>query len=187
MRTNRIYQDNLPLRSKLARLVWTLFYSLLFRPSPPWALRTWRIVLLRAFGAKIGKGCRIDPSCRIWAPWNLSVGDYVALAKNVDCYCVSRIKIGTNVAVSQRSFLCTASHDISSLTRPLIHKPIHIQDHVWVCAQAFVGPGVTVGEGAIVGACAVVTKDVVPWTIVAGNPARFIKKREIIQPSTPGV
>lgn len=179
MQTGRIYQDNLPLRSKLARLAWTMLYFLLFRPSPRWALRSWRVVLLRAFGAKIGKGCRVDPSCRIWAPWNLKLGNYVALAQDVDCYCVSPITIGNNVAVSQRSFLCTASHDVSSLARPLIHRPISIQDYAWVCAQAFVGPGVTVGEGAIVAACAVVCKDVASWSIVAGNPARFIKSRQV--------
>jgi putative colanic acid biosynthesis acetyltransferase WcaF len=109
----------------------------------------------------------------------MELGDYVCLGDGVDFYCVSPIKLGSKVAISQRSFLCTASHDISLLTRPLIHKSIHIQDHVWVCAQAFVGPGITVGEGAIIGACAVVTKDVEPWTVVAGNPARVIKQRKL--------
>ncbi|MGI6497034.1 MAG: putative colanic acid biosynthesis acetyltransferase [Kiritimatiellia bacterium] len=107
------------------------------------------------------------------------MGDYVCLASNVDCYTVAPIKLGNKVSVSQRSFLCTASHDISDVNRPLTFAPIVIQDFSWIAAQAFVGPGVTIGEGAVVGACAVVTKNVEPWTVVAGNPAGVIKRREL--------
>lgn len=135
--------------------------------------------MYRVFGARIGKGCRLSPSCRVWAPWNLEMGILSALGDGVDCYSVDKIRIGSKVAVSQRVFLCTATHDISTLMRELEHAPISIGDHVWVCAEAFVGPGVTLGKGAVVGARAVVVKDVEPWTVVAGNPSRFVKKREI--------
>lgn len=173
------------MRNRLVRMLWGCVYVICFRQSPIWMLRKWRVFLLRLFGAKIGKTCRIDPTCKIWAPWNLKMGSHSCLADSVDCYSVSPIIIGNHVTVSQRSYLCSASHNIHQLDLPLIHQPIQIQDHAWICAQAFIGPGVTIGEGAIVGACAVVTKDVEAWTVVAGNPARFIKKREILSvPST---
>ena len=143
----------------------------------------WRIFLLKRFGAKIGKGCSIAPSCRIWAPWNMDLSDCVCLAAGVDFYCVSPIRIEKHVTVSQRAFLCSASHDISSLARPLIHSPIIIEEHAWICAEAFVGAGVTVGEGAVVGARAVVMRDVEPWAVVAGNPAKFVKTRVINETS----
>lgn len=118
-------------------------------------------------------------NCFVWAPWNLEMEDYVCLADNVDCYSQDKIRLGSYVTISQRTFLCTASHDITSLRRPLIHSPIIIKNHAWVCAEAFVGPNVTVGEGAVVGARAMVTKNVDPWIVVAGNPACFVKKREL--------
>ena len=99
------------------------------------------------------------------------------------CYSVDRITIGAQVVVSQGAFLCCASHDISSPIMELIYKPIVIGPQAWVAARAFIGPGVTVGEGAVVGACSVVTKDVDHWTVVAGNPAKFIKNRAIIRAS----
>jgi putative colanic acid biosynthesis acetyltransferase WcaF len=128
---------------------------------------------------RIGQGCAVYPSCRIWAPWNLLIGDYVCLSFDVDCYCVDRVLIGSHTTVSQYSFLCTASHDITSKNMELVTAPIKIGSQAWVAARAFVGPGVEIGDGAVVGACALVTKAVTPWTVVAGNPARFIKNREI--------
>ena len=162
---------------RLRRLIWSLTYYVFFRWTPRLFFWKWRLFLLRIFGAKIGGGCKIDPSCFIWAPWNLVLGDLTCLAGEVDIYSVDKVVIGSNVAISQRSFICSASHDISTLSRPLIHKPIFIEDHAWVCAEAFVGPGVRIGEGTIVGARAVVSKNVDSWSVVAGNPAVFIKKR----------
>lgn len=75
-------------------------------------------------------GNRVSPSCFVWAPWNLEMGDYSVLADDVDCYNMARIKLGSKVAISQRTYLCTGTHDISSLTRPLVTKPISIGDHV---------------------------------------------------------
>lgn len=173
------YRNKISKKVQVARLAWGIVWSLIFRTTPRWCLHGWRCALLRAFGAKIGKGCKIDPSCRIWAPWNIELGDYTALAEGVDCYSVDRIRIGSKVAVSQRSFLCTASHDITSLLRPLVHAPIQIEDHAWICGQVFMGPGVHLGEGAVVAAGSVVTKDVAEWTVVGGNPAKFIKNRRL--------
>lgn len=171
------YVNKLSKRSQLLRLLWSCVWMLLFRPTPSWAFFGWRNFLLRLFGAKIGKGSKIRPTCRVWAPWNLEIGRLVALADNVDCYAVAPIRIGDKVAISQGAYLCTASHDISSPGMELIYRPIAIGTRAWVAARAFVGPGVTIGEGAVVGACAVVTKDVKSWTVVAGNPARYIRDR----------
>ena len=118
-------------------------------------------------------------STRIYAPWNLEMGEHSCLADEVDCYNVNKICIGDNTTVSQKSYLCTASHDITKPNIPLITAPIVIKDQAWIGADAFIGMGVTVGQGAVVGARASVYKDVEAWTVVGGNPAKFIKKRVI--------
>nr|WP_082409672.1 putative colanic acid biosynthesis acetyltransferase [Methylomonas koyamae] len=173
------YVDTIPAKIKFLRLIWNTIWWLFFRTTPRWCLNSWRIFLLKLFGAKLGVGNRVSPSCFVWAPWNLEMGDYSVLADDVDCYNMARIKLGSKVAISQRTYLCTGTHDISSLTRPLVTKPISIGDHVWVCAEAFVSPGVKIGNGAVVAARSVVTKDVAEWSVVAGNPAVFIKPRKI--------
>lgn len=172
------YVDTIPLRNRVARLIWGVVWALLFRPFVGRPFRYWRVFLLRCFGAKIGKRCSIYTNVRVWAPWNLTLGPATVIDRNVYLYTVSPITIGAQVFVSDGAFLCTASHDITRLDRPLTHLPITIHDGAWICAQAFVGPGVTVGEGAIVAARAVVTRDVPPWAIVAGNPARIVGWRK---------
>jgi putative colanic acid biosynthesis acetyltransferase WcaF len=169
-----------PFRNRVLRALWSLACALLFRPSPR-PFHAWRRALLRMFGARIGKGAHPYPKCRIWAPWNLTMEPHSCLADDVDCYSVDRVILGQNATVSQYAFLCTASHDISSLRMPLITSPLKIADFAWVCAGAFIGPGVTVGEGAVVGARSSVHKDVAPWTVVAGNPARFLRKRVLTE------
>ena len=171
------YRNRHSSQSKLARIAWNMVWLLLFRPTPRGVFYGWRRFLLRCFGAKIGRGVNVLPSCRVWQPWKLSMGDFSCLSEGVECYSVDYITIGEQAVVSQGAFLCCASHDISSPIMELIHQPITIGPQAWIAARAFIGPGVTVGEGAVVGACAVVTKDVEPWAVVAGNPARFIKKR----------
>jgi len=175
----RVYVDSMSRSVRARRLLWSLVYLLLFRPTPRFACEGWRRWLLRSFGAKIGHGSRIAPSCFVWAPWNLSMGIYACLGDGVDCYTQSRVELGDYSTVSQRSFLCTASHDIRQLSRPLISSPITIAPHAWVCAEAFIGPGVEIGEGAIVAARGVVIRSVAPWKIVGGNPAREIGERRI--------
>lgn len=173
------YVNELPKSVLLRRLIWEFVWAVFFRPTPRWALHGWRRFLLRAFGAKIGPGCRISPSCFVWAPWNLEMGSYSALGDGVDCYSMDRILIGSKVAVSQRAFLCTGSHDVGSLRRPLVTAPIRLEDHVWIAAEAMVMPGVVVREGAVVGARSVVTKELPAWTICAGQPCKPIKPRRI--------
>ena len=155
---------------------------MLFRISPYFMLWKWRVWLLSRFGMKGGRRDVIYPSVRIWAPWNISLGHAVAIDDYVNLYSVDKITIGTKVAFSREVFICTASHDITKPNRPLITAPITICDGVWIGARAIILPGVTIGEGAVVAAGAVVTKDVEPFTVVGGNPAKFIKKRELTLP-----
>lgn len=132
--------------------------------------------MLRLFGAIIKDGAHPYPSARIWAPWNLTMEEGSCLGDYVECYSVDRVILESHATVSQYSFLCTASHDYRVDGMPLLTAPITIGRHAWVAADAFIGPGVTVGERAVVGARASVFRDVDPWTVVGGNPARVIRK-----------
>ncbi|MBR0564509.1 hypothetical protein J5J83_00090 [Azoarcus sp. L1K30] len=175
----RIYVDSYSVSDRVRRGVWNVVRAVAFSILRGAIFNRVRIGLLRLFGAKMGRGCKVAASCRIWTPWTLVAGDYVCLADGVDFYCVSTIRLGSYSTVSQRAFICTASHDIGYLERPLTHAPISVGAHAWVCAEAFVGPGVSIGEGAVVGARAVVVSDVADWAVVAGNPARVIKNRTV--------
>lgn len=176
---NYKYVDTIPKNIKVLRLFWGVAYILLFRLTPRWTLHGWRRFILRCFGAKIGTGSKIAPSCIIWAPWNLEMGDYSVIADGVDCYSMNKIYIGSKVAISQRSFLCTGTHDVSSLLRPLLTYPIVIKDHVWIAAECFIHPGVVIGEGSVIGARSVVIKDISSWSICAGSPCKVMKSRVI--------
>jgi putative colanic acid biosynthesis acetyltransferase WcaF len=173
-----IYRNQLGLANQFKRLAWSIARSLLYRPTPNF-MHAWRRSLLRAFGGRISAGAHPYPRCRIWAPWNLTMGEHSCLANDVDCYCVAPIELGAHALVSQDACLCTATHDYESAEFTLVTSPIFISSRAWVAAGAFVGPGVTVGEGAVCGARSVVTRDVEPWTVAAGNPAKTLKRRRI--------
>ena len=152
-------------------------WLLLFRPSPV-VLHGWRRTLLRLFGARIAKGARIYPTVKIYAPWNLEMGPVSCLAQGVDCYNVAPISLGPHALASQRAFLCTASHDIDDpVAMPLIGGPIILDAYSWATSEVFIAPGVRLHEGAVALARSVVTKDVSAWTVVAGNPAKFVRLR----------
>lgn len=174
-----IYQNHLSFKNKIGRMLWGICWVLLFRPFITPFFQGWRSMILRVFGAKIGKLVTIHSTVKIWAPWNLVMEDNSCLAHHVDCYNVDKVTIKKDATVSQYVFLCTASHDIESKEHELITKPIVVGEHAWIGARAFIGLGVTVGDSAVVGATASVFKDVEPWTVVGGNPAKFIKKRVI--------
>jgi putative colanic acid biosynthesis acetyltransferase WcaF len=171
------------IKNKILRSIWNVVCALLFRPFGTKLFNPWRLFLLRLFGAKTGKEAGVYSSVKIWAPWNLKLGKNAWLGPNVICYNMDMIELGDDVTVSQYAHLCAAAHDTSEINNnkvnSLIVAPIIIESKVWVAADAFVGMGVTIGEGAVVGARAVVFKNVEPWSVVAGNPAKFIKKREI--------
>lgn len=161
----------------LKRVCWYIVNHTLFRWLVGTPLRYERNLLLRLFGARIPLKSLIYPSCDIWAPWNLEVGEYSCVGPNTQLYNKAPIVIGDNVVVSQGAYLCTASHDITDPHHALITASITVCDWAWVAADAFVGMGVTIGEGAVVGARGCVFKDVEPWTVVGGNPAKMISKR----------
>ncbi|NCC92748.1 MAG: putative colanic acid biosynthesis acetyltransferase [Opitutae bacterium] len=164
--------------NKAARLLWQAAWLLLFRPSP-WFWHAPRRCLLRLFGATVGKKAQIMPSVQIWAPWNLALGDYSTVSHGVDLYDVDRIEIGAHATVSQRAFLCTASHDVDHPRMPLVTAPIRIGAGAWVCAEAYVHPGVEIGVDAVAGVRAAVLRDVPPGQIVGGNPAKFLRMRNL--------
>ena len=171
-------QPSFSLKNRLARLIWTIVYTLFFKTSPR-PFHEWRSFLLRCFGAKMGKGCHVYPNAKIWAPWNLVMADYVGMADDVNCYSMAVVSLGTKVMVSQGTYLCTGTHDYEDPSFQLCAKPIYIGDNAWLCAESFIHPGVTIGEGAIIGARSVVTKDMPAWTVCTGNPCKSIKPRII--------
>lgn len=164
--------------NKLGRLVWQVCWLLFFRPTP-WFWHGGRRVLLRLFGAKVGRGVQVMPSVKIWAPWQLSIGNHSTISHGVDLYTVDRISIGAHVTVSQRAFICTASHDIDHPNMPLITAPVTIKDGAWICAEAYIHPGVTIGVDAVAGVRAVVLRDVPDRHVVGGNPAKILRERRL--------
>ena len=171
------YHNALSRKNQVIRLLWTVVWGIFARPLPRSVGSGWKRWLLRLFGARIASTAIVYSSAKVYYPANLTMDAYSCLASDVDCYNVAPITIGANSTVSQGAYLCTASHDISNPLNPLITAPIVIEDQAWVAAGAFVGMGVTIGQGAVVGARAALFKSVEPWTVVGGNPAKFLKKR----------
>jgi putative colanic acid biosynthesis acetyltransferase WcaF len=167
------------LTNRAARAAWGVVWLVLFRPSPK-IMHGWRRCLLRLFGARIDPSAIVHSSAKIWAPWNLEMEHGSCLSAHVDCYSVDRIRLGPFTVVSQYSFLCAASHDIRYLHLPLTTAAIIIEERAWVAADVFVGPGVTVGQGSVIGARSTVTKNVPPWSVMAGNPAKLIRARTLV-------
>jgi putative colanic acid biosynthesis acetyltransferase WcaF len=168
-------------KSKLARLAWRFVWPVFFRPTPPRLFRKWRNFLLRRFGAKIAD-TYIHPSVRIWAPWLLETGSATYIDEGVNLYNPYGITIADRVVISQGAFLCGATHDYKIPAYPLTGGQITVEPDAWIAAEAFVGPGVTIPTGTVVGARAVVVRTPPPWTVVAGNPAKVIKPRELTAP-----
>ena len=157
-------------REQIGRVLWALAWPLFaLSPRPLWG---WRRFLLRLFGAKVGRNAHIYPSVRITIPWNLTIGKLVAIGDRVIVYALGPISIGARATISQGAHLCAGTHGWRDPDMPLLKPPIAIGEDVWVCADAFIGPGVTIGENAIVGARAVAMRDVGEGQIVIGNPAR---------------
>lgn len=164
------------IRHRLGRLAWNICWLLFYRLSPR-PFYSWRVFLLRAFGAKIGRNCRFYPSSKVWAPWNLDCADMVAVADGVEIYCAGPMRFGSHAIVSQGAYVCGATHDFDNPEFPLLAYSMAIGAYAWICARASVGPGVNVGEGAVLGLGSVATRDLEPWVVYAGVPAVKVKER----------
>jgi len=166
------------LQQKIARAAWMLVRGSLFR----WSFHNWygwRRFLLRSFGARVGRDARLRPTVMIEIPWNLELGDHCRVGDHAILYSLGTIRIGRLAVISQYAHLCAGTHDYTLKSFPLRLMPITIGEEAWIAADAFVGPGISVGDRAVVGARAVVVKDVGASEVVVGNPARVVKMREI--------
>lgn len=166
------------LANRLIRVVWGVVYALFFRYSPR-PFHGYRAFILRCFGAKVGKGTHVYPGVKIWAPWMLELGDECGIASGVDLYSQGKITVGYRAIISQGTYVCTGTHDYTKAGHPLYTKPITIGNSAWVAADCFIHPGVTIGEGAVIGARSVVTKDMPAWMVCAGHPCNPVKERVI--------
>jgi len=158
----------------LLRLLPRMFYELRNR-------------ILRAFGAKIGEAVRIYPDVDIFFPWNLEIGDEVTIGPGVQLYSLGKIIIGDGTMISYGAHFCAGTHDYTEVNLPLLKPEIRLGQGIWVCAEVFVGPGVSVGDFSIIGARAVVLKSFTAYSILGGNPAVRIKDRPIPNESKPGI
>ncbi len=173
------YNHSFSLKNKISRVIWNITYLFFFKSTPSTfkIFKYWRNFILRRFGAKIGKNTLIFSNVKIWAPWNLEIGDNCCLGPTVDCYNQGKICIGNDTVISQKTYLCASSHDYTQKKFPLVLKPITIGIGVWIAADAFIGPNVNIGDYAVVAARAVVVKNVEGNSVVGGNPAIKIKNR----------
>lgn len=164
--------------NRIFRQLWNWVWLVLFRPSPR-PCHAWRGFLLKTFGAKLGRHVHVYPGARIWAPWNLKIGSHVGVADNVIIYNMDKVEIGDYCVISQGAHICGGSHDYNSANFQLTAAPIILYPYVWVCADAFIGPGVTIPRGVVVGARSVVSRSLPDeWSVYAGSPAKKIGARK---------
>ena len=163
--------------NRALRLVWSICWLLLYRPSPR-SLHAWRSLLLRLFGATMGSDCHFYPGSKVWAPWNLICADHVAAGNGAEIYNPSPMTFATHVILSQDCYLCGATHDYDDPDFPLVAYRMTFGQYSWICARASVGPGVNVGEGAVLGLSSVATRDLEPWTVYGGHPAVPVRERK---------
>lgn len=167
-------------RNKFIVQLWWIVQSTLFACSPQF-LYGWRRFLLRLFGAKIGTNVLIRPSAKFTYPWKVSIGDYSWVGDDCVFYSLGEIHVGSNVSIAHRDYFCTGLHDVTKITFDISQKPIIIEDECWIPNDVFVGPGVTIGRGAVVGARSTVLKDLPCGMICYGNPAKPIRPRIVKQ------
>ncbi len=161
------------------RVAWA-FGRWLMRLSP-YPCYGWRRCVLRLFGARVGRHVRTAASTHIYMPWNVEIGDWAAIGPDVFIYSLGRVRIGDRATVSYRTHVCAGTHDFTDPAMPLLKPSVTIEEDAWVGTDAFIGPGLSVGRGAIVAAKAVVVKNVEPFTMVGGHPARIIGERPAIK------
>ena len=164
------------LQNRLRRLVWGIVWRIFFKLSPR-PFFAWRAALLRLFGSKLAPGCKFYPGAIIHSPWNLTCDELVAVADGAEIYNPAPLRIGSHAILSQGCYVCGATHDFDDPAFPLLAFAMELGPYSWICARACVGPGVNVGEGAILGLASVATRSLEPWTVYAGSPAVKVKDR----------
>lgn len=163
-------------RNSFTVMIWWVVQGTLFRFSIH-NMYKWRNFLLRMFGAKVGNNVKIRASAHFTYPWKVSIGENSWIGDNVKLYSLDEIKIGSNCVISQESYLCTGSHDMTNPYFTLETYPITIKDGAWIASDVFIYPGVTINELAVVAARSTVIRDVNYNEVHAGSPAKFIKNR----------
>ena len=175
-----IQTSSLSFRVKIKRYLWIFVNKTLHRYSP-FFMRGWRRGLLRLFGASISHDASPDRKAIIDFPWNLTMKSKASIAEGCWIYALDKIILGENTCISRDVYILTGTHDVCSKNFDLIVKPVYIGDACWIATRSIVLPGISIGNGSVVAAGSVITKNVEPWTVVGGNPAKFIKKREITE------
>lgn len=167
-----------PLRNRIERAAFGCLWLLLaaWTPAP---MHGWRCAVLRLFGARVGRGVRIYGSTSVWHPANLVLGDHALVGPRVRLYNQGTVVIGARAVVSQGAHVCASTHRLDDPEFQLVLRPIEIGPQAWVAADAFVGPGVRIGPGAVLGACSVALGDLVEWTVYRGNPAEPVRARTL--------
>lgn len=178
LKKNKLTDPVFSMRFKLLRFSWNAFYWFFIRFSPTFFF-TYRALMLRMWGANISMSARVYPTAKIWWPANLKLGYSSTIGPRVEVYNQGNIIIGDSVIISQGAYLCASTHNYNDALHPLVLGPIQIKDHVWVCTEAFIGPNIIVSEACVIGARAVLTKNTDKLGVYAGNPAIFIKSREL--------
>lgn len=172
------YKSETSIRFKFVRLFWDITWTIFARPLPRQMGRRWKNFLLRLFGADIHPTASVYSKASIKFPPNLTMEANTVIGPDTDISNLAMVTLKEGAVISQKSYLCTQSHDINTPAHTLICAPITIGKNAWVAADAYIGMGVTIGEGAVVGARASVYRDVEPWTVVGGNPAKKISVRD---------
>lgn len=163
-------------RSALVVQLWWLVQSTLFALSPQFMFG-WRRFLLKLFGAEVGANVLIRPSVRVTYPWKVKIGDSVWIGDYAELYSLGEIEIGSDVVISQKSYLCAATHDYNKVSFDMIDQKIIVEDQAWLATDVFVAPGVSIGRGALIGARSSVFSDMPEGMICIGSPAKPIKPR----------
>jgi putative colanic acid biosynthesis acetyltransferase WcaF len=161
---------------RLRRCAWVLVQALIYRPVPR-VFNRWHVWLLRMFGAEIGEGTVVYPTAEIHFPWLLRTGNHCVIGDRAKIYNLGPVEIGRHSVISQHAHLCAGTHDHTDPTLPLVRANIRVGEGCWICADAFLGPGVSVGNHSVVGARSVVTGNLPDGMVCAGNPCRPIKAR----------
>jgi len=164
------------LKNRFLRFFWNNIYIILFKYSPR-QFFLWRSLLLKCFGAKIGVGVHIYPKVKIWAPWNIEIGNNVGISDGAVLYSQDKIKIGDRTVISENTYICTGTHDYRDKGFKLYTRPIIIAEDCWLSYGVFVHPGIIISQGVIIGACSVVIKNLSECSVYSGNPCKKIKNR----------